>query len=155
MSTYHYTLFADYFQFYLQDEEADGDLSDAWTEQAVNDLLAVAPGTIGVGTVRNMDVRVEVEIGVSEPLADIDEWDHVAECNIEVPSGRIVIAGCTDYLREASRIEVQPGSYRARVHYGNLKSLSEDGLDGDDHYRIVLWLSEVQGVRVIKRRSVL
>ena len=62
MSSYRYTLFADYFQFYLQDEKVDGNLSDAWTEQAVQDLLAIAPGTIGVGAVRNMDVPVEVEL---------------------------------------------------------------------------------------------
>jgi len=28
-------LFVDYFQFYLQDEEVDGDLSDAWTDSAL------------------------------------------------------------------------------------------------------------------------
>jgi hypothetical protein len=69
MSSYRYILFADYFQFYLQDEKVDGNLSDAWTEQAVQDLLAIAPGTIGVGTVRNMDVPVEVELLQSTPTA--------------------------------------------------------------------------------------
>ena len=29
--------------------------------------------------------------------------------------------------------------YRARIYYGGLNSLSEDGLEGDDHYRVVLW----------------
>ncbi|HEX5885608.1 MAG TPA: hypothetical protein VFY67_13795, partial [Pyrinomonadaceae bacterium] len=67
MSSYRYNLFADYFQFYLQDEKVDGNLSDAWNEQAVTNLLAVAPGTIGVGTVRNMEVPVEVEVLESEP----------------------------------------------------------------------------------------
>ena len=28
---YHFDLFADYHQFYLQDEAAEGDLSDSWT----------------------------------------------------------------------------------------------------------------------------
>ncbi len=154
MTTYNYNIFADYFQFYLQDEDADGDLSDAWTEQAVTDLLAVAQGTIGVGTRRNMDVPIEVEILESEPINSFNDWDQVNECDIEVPSGRIVIAGCTDYFPEAARIDVQPGNYRARIYYGNLNSVSEDDLDGDDHYKVVLWLSESQGVRVVKRRSV-
>ena len=71
MSSYRYNLFADYFQFYLQDEKVNGDLSDAWSEEAVKNLLAIAPGTISVGTVRNMDVPVEVEVLASEPTETI------------------------------------------------------------------------------------
>jgi len=36
-------LFADYFQFYLQDESAEGDVSEAWTDEAVARMLAVTP----------------------------------------------------------------------------------------------------------------
>ena len=153
MSSYSYSLFADYYQFYLQDEPVKGDLSDAWTNDAVSNLLAVAPGTIGVGTVRNMDVPVEVKIVESEPMETFDEWDQVNECDIEIQSGTIVIAGCTDYFPDAARIQVEPGSYRARLYYGQLNSLSEDGLDGDDHYRVVLWKREPKGMEVVKKRS--
>jgi len=148
-----YTLFADYFQFYLQDEEADGNLGDAWTEQAVSDLLALAPGTIGIGTVRNMDVPVDVEILGGPPREDLAQWDHVMECGIDVPSGRLVIAGCADYFPDAARLHIAPGTYRARIHYGDLDSLSDDGLDGDDHYKVVLWVSDDMSRRVIKRRT--
>ena len=147
-----YTLFADYFQFYLQDECADGNLGDAWTDTAVNDLLALAPGTIGVGTVRNMDVPVEVEILDGPPQNDLAQWDHVMECGIVVPSGRLVIAGCTDYFPDAARLNIASGTYRARIYYGDLDSLREDGLTGDDHYRIVLWPSNDLTRNVIKRR---
>jgi len=67
MKSFKLSLFADYFQFYIQDETVTGDLSDAWNEEAVGRLLAIAPGTIGVGTVRNMDVPVVVEIHDHEP----------------------------------------------------------------------------------------
>lgn len=117
---FEYKLFADYFQFYLQDESAIGDLSDSWTQEAVDRLLAIAPGTIGVGTVRNMTVPVAVELSDAEPTEDSANWDHVNECNLEVQSGRIVVAGCTDYFPEAARIDLPPGSYRARIYYGNL-----------------------------------
>lgn len=30
-----FKLFADYFQFYIQDEDADGNLSDSWNDEAV------------------------------------------------------------------------------------------------------------------------
>lgn len=150
MRKFEYTLFADYFQFYLRDEDADGDLSNSWTPEAMDRILAVASGTIGVGTVRNMNVPVIVEIIDGECDAELSAWDHVNECSIESPSGRLVIAGCTDYVPDAARIDLAPGSYRARIYYGNLSSLSEDGLDGDDRYRVVLWKAAPGPVQVLK-----
>ena len=152
MKSYRYTLFADYFQFYLQDEKVDGDLTEAWTEETVKNLLAVGDGAFAVGTVRNMDVPVEVEVLDSVPNESFDAWDHVKECDIEVQSGTIVIAGCTDYFAEAARIKVEPGNYRARIYYGDLDALSDDGLDGDDHYKVALWKSAPGGVRNLKSR---
>jgi hypothetical protein len=145
-----YEIFADYHQFYLQDEEADGDLSDAWTDESVSNLLAVVEGAIGVGTVRNMDVPVTVEIHTNEPELDSEKWDRVNECSLSVPSGKIVIAGCTDYFPNAERIVLEPGTYRVRISYGKLKSTSADGLDGEDHYRVQLWLGNKVATIVIK-----
>ena len=124
MKSFELTLFADYFQFYIQDEAANGDLSDAWNKETTERLLALAPGTVGIGTVRNMDVPVTVEILEHAPDDDSSEWDHVVEASLDVESGRIVIAGCTDYVPDAKRIEVAPGSYRVRVSYGALDTLS-------------------------------
>jgi hypothetical protein len=151
-----FELFADYFQFYLQDETASGDLSEAWTSDAVDRLLALAPGVIGVGTARNMNVPVEVEILERSPDDDdFSSWDCVNECSIAVQSGRLVVAGCTDYFADAARIVVPGGHYRARVYYGELGSVTPDGLEGHDHYRIALWLAaEEQAPVVRKPRSV-
>ena len=149
---YEFELFADYHQFYLQDEQADGDLSNSWTEQATEDLLALAPGTIGVGTLRDMDVPVTIEIHDREPQEDLTLWHHITECSIDVPSGKIVVAGCTDYFPDAARISVESGVYRAQIFYGELDSLSEDGLDGDDKYKVALWRGETTSPKVIKRR---
>jgi hypothetical protein len=148
--TFEYKLFADYYQFYLQDESAEGNLDDSWSPEAVERLLAVAPGTIGVGTVRNVTVPVVVEITDGKPDDDMNEWDQVTECSVEITSGRIVVAGCTDYFPDAVRIDVSPGSYRARVYFGNLNSLSDDGINGDDHYRVVLWSAAPGPILVLK-----
>ena len=148
-----FNIFADYFQFYLQDENAKGDLSESWTQEAVDRLLALAPGTIGVGTVRNMDVPVVVEIADGAPVDNLSEWDQINECSVDVPSGRLVIAGCTDYFPDARRIELAPEAYRARIYYGDLDSLSADGLDGRDHYRIVLWRAESEPLKIVKQRA--
>ena len=152
---FEYKLVADYHQFYLQDESAMGDLSDSWTQQAVDRLLALAPGTIGVGTVRDMTVPVVVEVSDTEPVEDTTTWDQVNECTLDVQSGRIVIAGCTDYFPDAARIEVSPRSYRARLYYGNLDALSDDGLDGDDHCKVVLWHAAPGPLKVLKQRATL
>ncbi len=146
-----FALFADYHQFYFQDEQSSGN-SLEWTEQAVSDMLAVAPGVIRVGTARNMDVPVEVEVLGSKPNENFDDWDQVTEFSLEVPSGRIVIAGCTDYFPDAARLTVQPGTYKGRVYYGALDSVDELHLEGNDHYRVVLWLdTDTAKPKVLKR----
>ncbi len=149
---HRFDLFADYHQFYLQDELVQGNLGDSWTQEATERLLAITDGTIGVGTVRNMTVPVEVEVVQAEPQDSFDAWDQVNECSIDVQSGRIVVAGCTNYFPDATRIEVVPGMYRARIYYGGLDTLSEDGLDGEDHYRIVLWPGDPTPPVVLKKR---
>ncbi|HVX83499.1 MAG TPA: hypothetical protein VH253_01655 [Phycisphaerae bacterium] len=149
---HHFDLFADYHQFYLQDERVDGNLGDSWTQEATDRLLAMTDGTIGVGTVRNMTVPVDVEVLDAEPRDPFDEWDQINECSIDVKSGRIVVAGCTDYLPDAARIQVPPGMYRARIYYGKLDALSENGLEGEDHYRVVLWPGDETPPVVLKAR---
>ena len=145
-------IFADYFQFYIQDEAAAGDLSQSWDEEAVARLFAIAPGTVGIGTVRNTDVPIVMEIHDHEPRDDLSEWDHVVEASLDVPSGKIVIAGCTDYFPDAMRLDVPPGCYRVRVSYGSLDALSEDKLSGDDHYRLQLWPGIKDNPKILKQR---
>ncbi|MDW4736332.1 hypothetical protein NQ293_26040, partial [Escherichia coli] len=53
---------------------------------------------------------------------------------------------------DAARIDVAPGTYRVRVSYGGLDTLSEDGLEGDDRYRLQLWPAPPIAVRVVKQR---
>lgn len=152
MQSFAFDLFADYFQFYVQDENADVDWSDAWNEEATSRMLAVAPGVVAVGTARNTTVPVTLEIHAAEPLLELTGWDRIVECDLAVVSDRIAIAGCTDYLPDATRIAVDPGEYRVRVSYAGLTELSEDGLEGKDHYRVQLWPGAPAGVRVARWR---
>lgn len=155
-------IFADYHQFYLQDERAaeyfedevedDKFPPDDWGDRLVTDMIAMAVGTVGIGTARNMTVPVTVEVLPAPPRDTLDGWDHVAEASLDAPSGTLVVAGCTDYLPEAPRISVPAGSLRVRACYGGLDTLSEDGLDGDDNYRVVVWPAPPGSVEVLKRR---
>jgi hypothetical protein len=149
-------LFADYFQFYLQDEQASASLAEAWTEEANRRRLAVSPDGygIGVGTARNMTVPVRVEVRARPPRDDLGPWDHVVECSVHVPSGQLVVAGCTDYFPDAARIDVAPGWHRARVYHGGLGSVSPDRLEGKDRYRVALWPAPPADVEVLKQGPV-
>lgn len=149
--TYPFELLADYFQLYLEDdgERAEPDID--W-DAAVERMLAAGDGFVMIGTVRNMTVPLVVEVGEGEPVADLDGWDHVAECSLAVQSGQVVVSGCTDYRPDAARIAVAPGDYRVRVSYGRLNTLSEDGLEGEDHYRAQLWPAPLAPLRVLKQR---
>lgn len=153
LKRFEYELFADYFQFYLQDEEASRDEIPNWAPEAVDRMLEVTPGVVVVGTVRNMNVPVVVEVHDSPPADDLSAWDQVNECSLDVPSGRIVIAGCTDDFSEAARVEVAAGSYRARIYYGKLADVSADQLTGNDNYKVVLWKDAPGPVQVLKQRA--
>lgn len=132
-------LFADYHQFYLQDDDDRfGDLSNSWTPEATERLLAVADHVVGVGTARNMEVPVHISIEPQLPKLDPSEWDRINRTSLVCDTGRIVVAGCTDYFPDAKRLQVTPGHYDVLVAYRNLEALSEDGLDGDDSYHIFL-----------------
>ena len=138
--TFQYEIFADYHQFYLKDDDQSfGDLSEAWTQEATDRLLAVAPHVIGVGTVRNTTVPVSVVVHESQPKDSPDEWDHITTASLRIDTGRIVVAGCTDYYPDAARIEVAPGVYEVVICYSKLGSLRENGLDGEDSYHVHLF----------------
>lgn len=153
MNRYELTLFAHYHQFYIQDESVDGNLSDAWTDDAVKRLLAVAPGTVGIGTVRNVDVPVTISILKREPVFDPEGFDQVVECSVAVESGSIVAAGCTDYFPDAMRIKIPSGLYRVRASFEGLDSASADGLEGNDQYHLQLWPSPMGPVEILKQRA--
>jgi len=139
MPQYTFELFADYFQFYIQDDDMKfGDLSAAWTEEAVERLLAVSDHVVGVGTVRNMDVPVHVSVSDSLPALKEGEWDRINSASIECDTGRLVLAGCTDYFPDAARLPVPPGRYDTLIAYKGLDTLSEDGLDGNDSYHLFI-----------------
>ncbi|KER88531.1 hypothetical protein GW16_01105 [Xanthomonas arboricola pv. celebensis] len=154
MQSHTLELFADYFQFYLQDEGASGDLSDAWSPIAIQRMFAVSMGVVGIGTARNMCVPVTLEFLDSAPSADFMEFDHVVEGSLAITKGPLVVAGCTDYFPDAARFDLAPGEYRVRLSSSGLCTLSEDGLDGQDHYRLQLWQASPTEPTVLKQRAV-
>ncbi|WP_206238761.1 hypothetical protein [Novosphingobium terrae] len=149
---YELSLFADYFQFYICDEERKTDTGTIWDQLTTDRMLAAGPDLVAVGTARNMTVPVTLEILHEQPSADVAAWDQVIECPLIVTSGTILALGCTDSMEDSQHFAVPPGDYAVRVSYANLDDHSEDGLDGNDHYRVQLWPGHVEQIHVIKRR---
>jgi len=152
----HFELFADYFQFYLQDDDINvGNVSDAWTPDATQRLrIAVVPSAIAVGTARNDTVSVDVEVLNTSPSMEIDAWEHVVEADLAIQTGRIVVAGCTDYFPGAARLNVPSGVYRVRVLYGDRHSAADSAGDRLS-YRVQLWpTTSPSAVSVVKQGPV-
>jgi hypothetical protein len=150
---HRFTLYADYHQFYVEDVQTDPAQSAApefWSQEAFERGLAVARDMIAVGTARYGVVQVELEIADAEPDADLEDWDQINECGIELHSGTLLVRGCTQDAESAQRFDVTPGSYRVRVFYGNLDTGDTDAEEGDDRYHVVLWPGEVVAPRVLK-----
>lgn len=154
MKSFDLELFADYFQFYLQDETADANLGDAWDEAATQRMFAMTTGMVGIGTARNMNVAVTLEFLDAEPPCNLTDFDHVVEGSLAVTTGPLVVAGCTDYFPDAERFPLEPGTYRVRLSSSGLDSLSADGLDGNDHYLVQLWRGPLVEPTVLKQGTV-
>ncbi|MEU5141936.1 hypothetical protein [Streptomyces sp. NPDC021139] len=151
------TLFADYFQLHVCDAAGDGDLSDAWTKQAMADHLAVADDALGISTVVNVNVSVTVVVLPQEPSDDSSAFDHVVEAGLHVPSGRLMVMGCTDYGPDAPTFEVASGWNRVRVSQSNLTRAAQADIDSDESpettekIRIQVWAGPEHPTTVIKR----
>lgn len=150
--TRDYRLLADYYQFYVEDDEANADWTEAWTEESVQDGAVAVPGAVVVRAARDQWVPVRVSVHDHEPELSLDDCDHAVETSVEVRSGRLVVAGCTDDFRTADRVPVQPGSYRVRVLYRNLDATTAADAD-EDSYEVLLWPGSAQPTRVLKRHT--
>lgn len=153
MSRYYFRVFADYFTFEILDEGISPPRG-LWNETTLLDRVATANGVIDVATVRNMFVPVLIEVLNSEDVDHTlspDTWDHIVECSIATLTGSFVVLGTTDYYPDAPRVKVAPATYQARIYYGGLSTLSDDGLTGNDVYWVVLRPGPPIEPRVIKR----
>lgn len=144
-----YSVFANYHQFYLWDKEIAPDAPTDYTDADVESRIKAAPNVVVIQPERNMSVSVELEIVPCEPETEFEPWDHIAEASLELPSGQLEIHECTG--GPIDRINLKPGTYRVRTYYGSLSEISDDGLDGNDHYKLVLWPARSASVLVLKQ----
>jgi hypothetical protein len=136
---------AEYYQFYLMDDERQPRIPDPVLREDMSRRVRVAPHIVVVHTASNTKVPVSVEVLAHAPSEDLSNWDHVAEFSLDLPSGRVVLAGCTDYLAACPRIVTAPGSYRGRVFSAGLSERASE------RYRVALWPGAAQEPTVLKQ----
>jgi hypothetical protein len=147
---YKFDVFADEFQFYLEDSNPTGSSSSPlfWSEEAFARRLAVLGDIMAVGTARSIDVPVEVWVRKGAPGDNFEGWDHVVEGSLRVASGKLVLSPPLDFPE--TYMPVEPGTYRVRVYMGALASADAGGVEGEDYYRIEAWLAPYDEPRLLK-----
>lgn len=149
-------VFADNFQVQIQDQKEECDFPESWNDSLLTQLYVAGDRVLGIGTVRDLDVELTIEVN-SDRMDDKDiyedpdcsDYDHVVQCNIDFPSGELLISGSSE-IDEASKIIIPPGTYGLRIFWSNLDSTDELGFEGDDHYKIELWPNTYFEERILK-----
>ena len=141
---------ADYFQFYLADASSAASLPTDWGEDDLKARLLVGREALIAFTARNMEVPLTIVLHEEQPEIDLEDADHVVIGGFYT-SGKIVIAGLIEYLPEAHRISVPAGNISAMVVSNGLGTLSEDGIEGGDHYTVHLWPRKADEIIILRQ----
>lgn len=142
-------VFADYHQFYVQDGGVNPDAPTDWTDEDVESRAKVSQNVVVICPVRNMTVPVSVEVYDSQPSYELSHVDHAIRCSLALPTGGLQIHECTG--GERLRVSITPGTYGVIALFTGLSLLSEDGLEGEDAYRVLLWPASAMPLEVLKR----
>lgn len=134
-----FEIFADYFQFILMDDSPESDYAVTWDENALRVMIASGIKSVSLATLRNVTVPVTVCVGQFQPNIDLAQFDHAAAASLQVPSGRLVVMGCTDFLPEAARIELPADTYQLMYLAAGLESITYESDPADDRYFVNLW----------------
>lgn len=145
-TVHHVNVFADNFQFHLQDKVEECEFPETLNDNLLMRLFACGERVLVVGTVRDLDCEVTLEI-YEEPMdekmqeeePDLYDFDHAGQGNLDIPSGKLLIHGCTMAHDDATTIEVKPGNYGVRIFWSNLDKTDTLGFEGDDQYLIQMW----------------
>lgn len=136
------TPYASHMSLFLGDAGADAAETDysAWTTDEVEALrILAAPHELQIATARDDRVPVRLRV-LSAPLALEPGASHVAEVDLSVPSGRVLLRTVDD---DDLEVAVQLGLHRVRVTYlprtTPLPQSNEDQAGDHYEYLVELW----------------
>ena len=142
MPTFRVT--ADAHQYYLLDEQISAPYPEDITDADLARGFKAVPFLVAVYTSSDGSVEVQVERTDRAPALDDAAWLRIFECPLQLPSGRLVVAGPSSFLPECPRLDVPPGSYRARVSGRGF------GEGSREEYLVSLWPSRDSVATVVK-----
>lgn len=132
---------------FLSDRERQTDVDySGWHDADVSLRSAlVTPFELQIATARYDVVPVHLRV-LSGPPPLAPDAAHIAEADLQVPSGRLVLHTVIDDCDTVPDIPVMPGRYRVRITYLPRSGAPLERADADapgDHldYRIDLWPS--------------
>lgn len=111
--------------------------------------IKTGPNVVVIQPVRSLEVPFDIFIYDADPGFEDDEWDHIAEASLHLPTGQLEVHECMG--GPVAEFEVQSGWYRVRGFFGSLKEIDDWGIEGNDHYRADLWPEPFEDIIVIKQ----
>jgi len=102
----------------------------------------------------NFSAPLVFETVDGDPALDLDDWEHVVEFALPLPTGRLLLEGSGGSGQ--LDIEVPPGAYGARWSGRGFPPVGEyvPGESSRDSYRLQLWAAHVdEPLRELKRWS--
>ena len=118
--------------------EADLDL--LYNKDSFARHLGVSPGVFAIFTAKHYGmVPLDLIVRTGPPDDDFS-WDNVVEASLDLPGGCAIACG-PESFDGGLRVTLHPGMYRARVYAGGIETVDEYMMEGQDHYRVVLWLA--------------
>lgn len=139
----------DYHQFYLFDPGADFVIPADYTKEDVRRRVLTGPYSLVIQPERDGTVPVTAEVHDADPRFDSAVWDHVAEASLHLPTGELVIREWGG--ANVAEFSLTPGWYRVRSLGGGFGTIDRYGLEGGDHYLLVLWPAPFAEVLVLKQ----
>lgn len=140
-SSHSFEVFADYFQFCVWDAGLELVPPCDLNEEDVRRMVKVEP---------NVVVVLELVLCEADPGCEDSKCDHVVECGVALPTGKLQVVECGG-RPVVFDLKVSQGSYRMRVEFAGLATLSEDGIEGDDRYKLTLWPGPPAPLRIRKQ----
>lgn len=135
---------AGWHQYYLLDDERSPPYPEEISNADLQRRFKNAPFMVAVYTSSDRTIEVEVDRRDDAPPLDDGAWEHIFECPLELPSGRIVIAAPEAYLPDCPRVHVPAGLYRVRVSGRGFEERARE------QYSVALWPSRDLAANVIK-----
>lgn len=124
---------------------------EVYTEADVVRRIKTAPNVVVIQAESDLEIPVEIEIHDTEPAYSPDEWDHIAEASLHLPSGQLKIHECTG--GPVAEFEIVAGWYRVRSFHGGFDTIESATLGGD-YYKVVLWPAPPADILVVKQYPV-